>query len=376
MMPWNEVTNMSLKLEFVRFAKLEAEPFSTLCKRFKISRKTGYKILRRYEEEGEEGLNDQSRRPLTHPSRTSIAAEEKILELRAKKPTWGSRKIRAYLLNNGTANLPATSTITDILRRHGFITKEETSPKSHERFEHDKPNDLWQVDFKGHFAMQKGRCHPLTILDDHSRFSIGLRACANEQAITVKKHFEDVFEEFGLPYRMNFDNGAPWATVVSQRFRFTQLTLWLIRLGVEVSFSRIRRPQTNGKLERFHRTLKDELLRYKYFWDVRDAQKNFDIWRLEYNHLRPHEAIDLKAPITRYRNSSRKYISTLPEIEYRSCDDIRKVDEAGKISYRNKKIFIGEVFKYLPVAVREDFDNKHSIYFCHQKLLSIRLEDY
>lgn len=375
-MPWNEVTNMSLKLEFIKFAKLQSEPFSQLCKRFKISRKTGYKLLRRFEESGEEGLKDQSRRPHSSPSQTNSIIERKIIKLRLKKPSWGARKIHAYLLNNGDKDLPATSTITDIFHRHGLINVEKNPPRAIERFEHAEPNDLWQVDFKGHFAMQKGRCHPLTILDDHSRFSIGLRACRGETASIVKNHFIAIFEEFGLPYRINFDNGSPWATVKSNHYRFTEFSLWLIRLGVNVSFSMIRRPQTNGKLERFHRTLKTELLQYHHFWDLQNAQKYFDKWRLEYNHKRPHEALNFKAPVSRYKFSNRKYNSTLPPIEYRETDIIRNVDSSGKISYQNKKIIVGEALKYLPVALREDVDNKFDIYFCNQKLLSFNLEDY
>lgn len=375
-MPWNEVTNMSLKLEFIRFALLENEPFSQLCKRFKISRKTGYKLLRRYQEDGESGLKDHSRRPHSSPSQTNEDIERRIIKLRRKKPSWGARKLHAYLLNNGDTNLPAVSTITDILHRHGLIIKNDKPVKVFERFEHEEPNDLWQVDFKGHFAMQRGRCHPLTVLDDHSRFSIGLRACGNEGAAVVKRHFIEIFEEFGLPYRINFDNGTPWATVKSNHYRFTEFSLWLIRLGVNVSFSRIRRPQTNGKLERFHRTLKSELLQYHHFWNLRDAQKYFDPWRLEYNHKRPHEALDMKVPVSRYKLSNRKYPNSLPPIEYRDSDIIRNVDAGGKISYQNKKIVIGEALKYLPVALREDNGNKFDIYFCDQKLLSINLKDY
>jgi transposase InsO family protein len=375
MMPWNEVTKMSLKLEFVRFALKHEVPFSRLCRRFKISRKTGYKLLQRYAEEGESGLSDHSRRPLSSPIKTTSEIEKKIIDLRQLKPSWGSRKIHAYLENKGAKNLPALSTITDILRRNNLIVKRDVPPKAFERFEHVSPNDLWQVDFKGHFAIRTGRCHPLTILDDHSRYSIGLKACRGENTKTVKKHFIEVFEEFGLPFRMNFDNGTPWASSTSKHFRFTELTFWLLRLGIQVSFSKIRRPQTNGKLERFHRTLKSEVLQYEYFWNLKSAQKRFDAWRFEYNHERPHEAIDLKSPVSRYKCSSRLYPADLPDIEYRDTDIIRSVDAGGKISYQNKKIFISEGLKYLPVALRES-EGLIGIYFCHQKLLSINLEDY
>lgn len=375
-MPWNEVTKMSLKLEFVRFAKENCEPFNTLCKRFKISRKTGYKLLQRYHLEGEAGLKERSRKPLSSPDKCPATIEQKIVKLRKKKPSWGGRKIKAYLFAQGEKNIPATSTITDILHRNSLIIKKDIPEKLCERFEHAQPNDLWQVDFKGHFAMHRSRCYPLTVLDDHSRYCIGIKACLGENSKIVTKHFEGIFEEHGLPYRMNFDNGSPWANVTTKYYRFTEFTLWLIRLGIEVSFSRIRRPQTNGKLERFHRTLKSELLQYKYFRDIKDAQKHFDSWRTEYNFDRPHEGINLNVPFSRYKFSERKYEMKLPEIEYRDGDIIRNVDEGGRISYMNKKIMIGRAFRYLPVALRTNNEVEYSIHFCHLKLFTIDLRKY
>jgi transposase InsO family protein len=375
-MPWIKVTKMSLKREFIQFALQESEPFTTLCKRFKITAKTGYKLLHRYQTEGEAGLNERSRRPLSSPLKTLASLEKKILEIRKNKPYWGGRKIRAFLLTKEKQNIPSTSTITDILKRNGLINKKDLPEKALERFEHIRPNDLWQIDFKGHFQMHRGRCHPLTVLDDHSRFSIGLRACTEESARTVKRHFIEIFEEFGLPYRMNFDNGSPWASVTSRFHRFTELSLWLIRLGIKVSYSRIRRPQTNGKLERFHQTLKKELLQYHYFFGVKDAQKHFNKWRMEYNFERPHEGINLQTPILRYQFSQRKYPTTLKEIEYRTTDIVRKVDAGGIISYQGKKIFIGEGLRHLPVALRPSSGQKINIYFCDQKIMLIDLKKY
>src|SRR5579872_2869740 len=282
-MPWKEVTKMKSKIEFIRFALEGSQPFSGLCNAFGISRKTGYKLMKRYKEHGMEGLEEKSRQPHTIPKKTDSIIGDKILAVRRRKPSWGGRKIRALLINQGEKNIPATSTITDILRRNGMIVYSPAErSKNLQRFEHEAPNDLWQADFKGHFAMHKGRCHPLTVLDDHSRFSIGLRACDNERGNTVKMHFIELFEEYGLPYRINFDNGSPWASPHIRHYRYTEFSTWLIRLGIRVSFSKIRHPQTNGKDERFHRTLKDELLRYHYFFDTHDAQKHFDPWRVEY----------------------------------------------------------------------------------------------
>jgi len=374
-MPLKEVTKMSLKLEFIRFATQADIPFSELCRRFSISRKTGYKLLNRFRLEGITGLEEQSRARKSQPKKTNALIEEKILSIRKRKPTWGGRMIRSYLLNKGEKDIPAKSTITDILHRHGYILDEDSNKrKKLERFEHEVPNDLWQVDFKGHIQIRTGRCHSLTILDDHSRFAIGLRACSNERKDTVKKHFITVFEEYGLPWRINFDNGSPWGTV-QRPDHYTEFSLWLIRLGIKVSFSKIRRPQTNGKIERFHLTLKNELLQFNYFWSLKEAQKKFDTWRTEYNLERPHQALDMQPPITRYAISNRRYPHNLPMIEYREADQVRTVNAAGNISFKNKRIFIGEALKGLPVGLREEGDQKYNVYFCDQKIACIALRD-
>lgn len=370
-MPWKEVTPMSSKLEFVQLARLKTEAFSTLCRRFNISRKTGYKLLNRYLEEGASGLLEQSKRPHSIPHKTDKLIEEKVLKVREWKKTWGGRKIRRWLQEQGETRVPAESTITDILRRHGYINEEEAiKHKAYIRFEHKAPNDLWQMDFKGHFEMGEGRCHPLTILDDHSRFSIGLKACSGERSITVKNHLIDVFQRYGLPYRMNMDNGTPWACTKG-RLRYTALSIWLIRLGIKVSYSRIRHPQTNGKDERFHRTLKNELLQFHYFKTLKQAQNHFDVWRNEYNCMRPHEALQLDVPSKHYTISNRTFIEQLPPIEYCERDIVRKVDEVGKISYKSQDYFISQALKGEYIALREVREDVFKVFFCNQQITTI-----
>lgn len=374
-MPWKEVTPMSSKLEFIEDVLAGTESFSAVCQRFKISRKTGYKLLNRYKEEGGSGLKERSRRPQHSPLLTPPALEEKILAIRARKPSWGCRKIRAVLLNQGERDVPAKSTITDVLHRHNLIVPVSNKPsKKLIRFEHEAPNDLWQADFKGHFALGEGRCHPLTVLDDHSRYSIALKACSNESGETVKAQFIKIFKEYGLPWRINFDNGTPWASSHVRRFRYTQFSLWLIRLGIKVSFSRIRHPQTNGKDERFHRTLKVELLQYHFFRTVKAAQRKFNTWREEYNFERPHEALQMQPPASRYTVSKRPYPTRLAKIEYPDSSLIRQVNAAGMISLNSKKFFISESLQGFPVALRQIDDAQFNVYFCHQKLGCIELQ--
>lgn len=373
-MAWQEVSKMMSKLQFVELALRSELPFSELCKRFNISRPTGYKLIKRYKEEGKSGLADRSRRPKTSPKRTNASIEEQIIELRQKHPCWGGRTLRHLLLAQGQKEIPSSSAITDILRRHGLLSPNRSkSNEALSRFEHEAPNDLWQVDFKGHVPLkEKGRCHPLTVLDDHSRYSIGLKACADECRETIQPHFIKLFEQYGLPFRINFDNGAPWGSAHQRVYRYTEFSTWLIRLGIRVSFSRPHHPQTNGKVERFHRTLKEELLQFYTFWDLNEAQIKLDAWKEVYNYERPHQALDMKTPSSRYKVSPRAYPATLPEIVYPDSDHIVRVDAAGNIRFNKKKLFITESLKGQPVAIRQTAIEKiYEVYFCKQKLIEL-----
>ena len=210
-MSW-KLSIMVQRAEFVRLASVEGQEFSEACSRFGIIRKTGYKWIARFKEEGESGLADRSRRPKKSPSKSSKKTESIVLKLREKHPQWGGRKLRQRLLDLNHLNVPSASTITSILGRHGLLSELDGAGDRHalQRFERESPNELWQMDFKGHFAMVGGgRCHPLTVLDDHSRYSIGIRACENEQASTVKRELVTMFRQYGLPVQMLMDNGSP-----------------------------------------------------------------------------------------------------------------------------------------------------------------------
>ena len=230
-MGWSEVSIMSTRREFVKLATQEDANVRELSRRYGISPTTAYKWMERGAVEGE-AYEDRSRRPLRSPNRTDERIEQKVLAIRDAHPVWNARKIRRLLkakLDEGE-RLPAASTVGQILRRHGRI-REEASAAAHawHRFEHDAPNELSQIDFKGHFATGEGRCYPLTMIDDHSRYSQILKACTNERTETVKAHLIDTFRRFGLPKRMNMDNGNPWGNPTGERY--TKLTVWLIRLG-------------------------------------------------------------------------------------------------------------------------------------------------
>lgn len=292
-MPWKVCDAMSLRKEFIMLASVSGANIRQLCRQYKISPKTGYKWLKRYSEDGDEGLKDRSRKPLASPRQTPAGHEAVVVTMRDERRVWGGRKIRARMIAQGYQDVPAASTITDILRRHGRLSEDEASKhKAWTRFEHEAPNQLWQMDFKGHFPMGQGRCHPLTVLDDHSRFSLGLIACSNERTETVQRGLTSLFRRYGLPDRILADNGSPWGS--NGEHRYTQLNVWLLRLGIITSHGRPYHPQTQGKEERFHRTLKAELLRWEDFRNLTHCQRLFDAWRNKYNMERPHEALESK----------------------------------------------------------------------------------
>ena len=350
-MAWKESDLMSLRQEFVVMAQHPGITVAEVCRRYNISRKTGYKWLER--DGAGDHLADRSRRPHTSPNRTSVRLERAVLQVRRQHPAWGGRKINAVLARRGLVEVPAPSTITQILRRHGLLD-ERAAAATHrpmKRFEHERPNDLWQMDFKGHFALNTGgRCHPLTVLDDHSRFSMCLRACTNERGSTVQGALTLVFKTYGLPLRILCDNGSPWSGGSGEHH--TPLTVWLMQLGVGVTHGRPYHPQTQGKEERFHGTLKRELLAEHSMRDPIDAQKRFDAWRHVYNHERPHEALGLGVPADRYELSPRVMPEQIEPFEYGPDDRVRTVDVNGRVSFLGQRVRVPKAFRGRRVAMR------------------------
>ena len=363
-MSWKESNRVSERREFLELANRPGANFSLLCERFGISRKTGYKWKNRLAETGD--LSDRSRRPKNSPGRTDQKMEERILKLRDAHPTWGGRKLRNRLLNLGEKNVPTPSTITEILRRH-FRLQEPTGKGSNfTRFEHSQANSMWQMDFKGEFALssKKQRCYPLTLLDDHSRFSLGIIAQSNQRGDTVKKNLTRVFLRYGIPYSIYVDNGTPWGNS-SGVFRHTKLSVWLMRHDIEIIHGRPYHPQGRGKLERFHRTLKQEVLQDRQFGTLARTQKCFDTWREVYNHDRPHEALDDNVPASRFSVSDRPFRSDLPKYEYSSRFLTRRANRGSEIhfhghDYRISEVFIDQQVGLLPT----NRDGVWDIYFC------------
>jgi len=363
---------MSLRQEFLALAQNEGVNFSELCRRFGISRKTGYKWRRRYREKGVTGLADRSRRPQHSPRRSPPAIEEKVLAVRDEYG-WGARKIKSCLERAGEGPL-AKSTVHAILLRHKLVTHSlKETVGSYRRFEKERPNQLWQMDFKGYFHLgTQEQCHPLTVLDDHSRYSLCLEACRNEQTETVQQRLTAIFRRYGLPERMLMDNGPPWGSCLLHQF--TPLTVWLLRLGIAVSHGRPYHPQTQGKDERFHRSLKAEVLAQRVFPDFECVQRRFDDWRHCYNHVRPHEALDMQVPASRYQPSPRSFPEQLSPVEYGTTDRIRKVEVNGKITFRRHRYHVGRAFAGYRVALRPSLaDGVYDVYFATHLIAQLDL---
>lgn len=367
-MPWKEVSIMSQRREFISFATAENANIRALCQRFNISHTTAYKWLERYRADGDSGLVDRSRRPHRSPLQTSPETEKIIISLRHKHPAWGGRKLRHRALALAHQNLPSPSTITSILRRHQLLNPQDSAKhQAFRRYEKAAPNELWQMDFKGEFKLPHGRCYPFTVLDDHSRFALALTACPRNTHNITQAALIAVFRRYGLPEWITCDNGSPWGS--GGRSYYTKFCVWLMRLGVGISHSRPHHPQTQGKDERFHKTVEVEVLRYYRGATLFKWQQHFDQWRYIYNHERPHEALQLKVPASSYHPSARTYPEQLPPVEYGPGDIVRKVRHFGHIKFQGCEYHVGSAFYGLHVALRYTVtDGLFDVFFCQHRI--------
>jgi transposase InsO family protein len=371
-MPWREVSKMEQRREFVRLAMLEGANRRELCRRFAIHPSTGYKWLARWSGD-KTALADHSRRPHSSPERTPDRIEAEVLALREAHPAWGARKIARCVANAGL-DCPAVSTVHEILRRHGRIVPAPGGTAAHLRFEKEAPNLLWQMDFKGWIKLaDASRCHPLTIVDDHSRYVPCLKACANQQRGTVQSHMETTFRRYGLPDAIFVDNGSPWGDASHRHW--TGLRVWLLKLGVELIYSRPYHPQGRGKNERFHRTLKAEVFALQRFAQLASVQRALDAWREVYNFQRPHQALDMDVPASRYRPSPRPMPTRLPGIEYPSHEIVRTVPASKDyISFKGRLWKVPEAFRGERLAIRpKSTDGQFAVCFASHQIATIDL---
>ena len=373
-MPWHEVSVMDQRQEFVRLAMQQGANRAELCRRFGVSRDVGYKWIGRFSA-GDGELQDRSRRPHSSPGRTEPGLEARVLVIRDAHPAWGPRKIVRCLQRAGHKP-PAVSTVHEILRRNGRIASQPGGEQAWQRFEKEAPNLLWQMDFKGHVALTDGRrCHPLTMLDDHSRYSLGIKACANEQHMTIQPHVQATFRLYGLPDALFVDNGTPWGD--SSGARWTRFGVWLLKLGVGLLHSRPYHPESRGKNERFHRTLVEEVLALRPLRSLADAQRAFDDWRPIYNFERPHEALGMAVPADRYRPSPRSMPDRLPTIEYDDGEIVRSVPTTKDyISFAGRRWLVPRAFRGERVAIRpRGADGRYVICFGAHVIASIDLTE-
>jgi len=360
------------RVEFVRFAQGEDANVAAECRRTGISRKTGYKWLARAAT-GAADWTDRARRPPTSPRQTPAEGEAQIVALRQAHPRWGGRKLPHWLVQHGVADVPAPSTITDILRRHGQLTADPAAPRRLQRFEHPEPNAVWQLDFMGHRPLATGqRVHPLTLLADHSRFARGLFACPHERQDLVHAHLTTCLQRDGWPQAILTDNGPPWGT--SGMGGLTALEAWLLRLGIEVWHGRVDHPQPQGKGERLHGTSAGEVFGQRRFPDRAASQTAFDAFRHTDNHDRPHQALAYAVPVSRYQPSPRAFPARLPEIVYGPDDQVRLVRSQGSIRFHNRSSFVSRGLIGLPVAVRPTTtDGVFQVISCQREVATIDL---
>jgi len=357
-MPFKQMQVREQRVEFVVRALRCGEPLSQLCREFGISRPTGYKWVARYRDGGVEAIAEHSCRPHRSPTQTAPELETQIVALRRAYPDWGARKL-AVLLDRQGIRLPS-STVHRVLLRHGLVRDQDRHVAALNRFERARPNELWQMDFKGPKNWPQAMT-ALSVLDDHSRFLIALKPTARPEGRLVQRHLEQAFEECGLPEAMLMDHGTPWWNWQSFAGS-TQLGLWLMRQGIRLHFSGVRHPQTQGKVERFHGTLQRALSCRGVPGD--DHQQWLEDFRLEHNYIRPHEALDMQTPASRWQPSPRPYNPNPAAWEYPEGAWTLKVDCHGTIDikdqgYRIAKTLAGERVRIQPV------EDRYLVYYCN-----------
>lgn len=354
-MPWRETGAMRERTEFVVLAKQGEAPLAELCRRFGVSRKTGYKWLQRYRSAGSlRGLEELSRRPHRSPGKTPDEVEARVVALRGWHG-WGGRKLALRLAQEGIQLSPAT--VDRIIQRHGLVGPDRRGRGAPLRFERAEPNELWQMDFKGEYRLcGQPPCFPLTILDDHSRYLVGLYPLTSTKAAPVKRCLIDSFDRFGLPEAMLLDHGVPWWSVTNGH-GLTYLSVFLIKQNIRLIYGAMGHPQTRGKIERLHRTLNRSLTIRGLPRDWPCFRRALDVFRHEYNDIRPHESLAMAVPADRYRPSQRSYAPTPPEWEYYGDGTLIRLNSQGCLDYDHRRYFVCEALANEPVYCQE-FDAK------------------
>jgi len=356
-MPWERKTVEQTRLEFVMRVLAHEKSKSALCREYGISRPTGDKWLARYQ--AGEDLGDHSRRPFHTPNKISEEMEAEIVAARKEEPAIGARKTRRMFLDDGKENVPSASTINRVFHRNGLITKEASEAAKHiVRFEKAEPNEMWQADFKGDFLLKDGkRCFPLSLIDDHSRMCLCADAKPNVKLESTKDSFLKAFETYGLPKTLLCDNGNPWGS--SQSTSITKFEVWLMEHDVLTIHIRPVHPQTQGKVERFNGSYKQERLKFYIPKDMADAQRTREEYMRFYNFVRPHYALDFDHPSQHYKPSERKYREEVPEWDYGHGAILAHVKSTGYLSFKQQGYFLSEGMSGKDVMLRPSTTHKN-----------------
>lgn len=353
-MPWKETCPMNERLQFIAAYQRRELGFAALCRTYGVSRKTGYKWIDRYASDGVDGLKERSRAPHHHPQAISRDLEEVILATRAQHPTWGPKKLVARLaVERPDLELPAASTAGEVLKRGGLVVPRKrrrhapprTAPLAHA----EQPNAVWSIDFKGNFRTGDGQgCYPLTISDNASRYLLRCQVMTETTTERVRPLVEATFREYGLPQAIRSDNGPPFASVGLGGL--STLAVWWIKLGITPERIMPGKPEENGRHERMHRTLKQETAQPPQA-TLRAQQGAFDRFRVEYNTVRPHEALSQQAPASVYTPSPRSFPERLPVLEYPEADRVLRVRHNGEVYLRKQFIYVTAALAGEPVGL-------------------------
>lgn len=369
-MPWRESSVTEERLRFVVLASRGERPLSELCAEFGISRQTGHLWRSRYAEQGAAALADRSRRPKSSPGKTKDEVERAVVEVRQRWPDWGAPKLARMLEQQDPPVKVNVRTLHRILERHGLIRATERRPRAEGRFERGAPNELWQMDFKGPQGFNKSnKVGPLSVQDDHSRYLLVLRHLGNTRMKGVRSSLEEAFEVYGLPEGMLLDHGTPWWNPASP-WGLTALSVWIMRLGVRLTYCGIRHPQTQGKVERMHGALQRAVRHRKT--DPED-QAWLDQFRHEYNHVRPHAGLAMATPASRWQPSTRPLPRQIAEWEYSASMLVCRLGQQGFLHWQGRKWPISNALSGLTVGL-ELIERRALVYFCRTPLRELHLD--
>ena len=347
-MPWRVKEAMEQRVELVIRAVQGGESISGLCREYGVSRPTGYLWVQRYRQAGSvQGLAERSRRPQHSPEQTSAEHEERVVELR-RRYGWGAKKLVVLLAREGVEMRVVT--VNRILKRRGLVVGEESHREATQRFEREAPNQLWQMDFKGPWEVAEGHGYPLSILDDYSRYLVELGALPGTGAEGVAGQLVRTFERHGVPQGMLMDHGTPWWSTTNGH-GLTWLSVGLIKQGIRLHFSGIRHPQTQGKVERLHRSLKHQIQRWGKPATLAASVQALAAFREEYNQVRPHEALGMEVPAQRYHDSAQAYQAHPPEWIYEEGKVVKALNSQGCLDYEQHRYFVCEALAQERVCV-------------------------